>query len=111
MRVPRFSVYQLGRGNEPVIVVGSMMSLVPRYIARPPVHAEKLHSMALRDFVAIPLCLRTRWYIGGSVKQQTAVTAMATQPAASYFSSVLGTRPRCGQRRLAHVAEKWMPVF
>jgi hypothetical protein len=32
MRVPRFSVYQLGRGSEPVIVVGSMMSLVPRYI-------------------------------------------------------------------------------
>ena len=26
------SVYQLGRGSEPVIVVGSMMSLVPRYI-------------------------------------------------------------------------------
>jgi hypothetical protein len=25
-------VYQLGRGNEPVIVVGSMMSLVTRYI-------------------------------------------------------------------------------
>ena len=36
MRVPRFSVYQLGRGSEPVIVVGSMMSLVPRYISRPP---------------------------------------------------------------------------
>src|ERR1700685_3761405 len=32
IRVPRFSVYQLGRGNEPVIVVGSTMSLVPRYI-------------------------------------------------------------------------------
>ena len=25
-------MYQLGRGNEPVIVVGNMMSLVPRYI-------------------------------------------------------------------------------
>jgi hypothetical protein len=25
-------VYQLGRGNEPVIVVGNIMSLVPRYI-------------------------------------------------------------------------------
>jgi hypothetical protein len=32
MRVPRFSVYQLGRGSEPVIVVGNIMSLVPRYI-------------------------------------------------------------------------------
>jgi hypothetical protein len=30
--VPRFSVYQLGRGSEPVIVVGSMMSLVARYM-------------------------------------------------------------------------------
>jgi hypothetical protein len=27
-RVPRFSVYQLGRGSEPVIVVGSMMPAV-----------------------------------------------------------------------------------
>ncbi len=27
MPVPRFSVYQLGRGSEPVIVVGNMMSL------------------------------------------------------------------------------------
>jgi hypothetical protein len=25
-------VYQLGRGSEPVIVVGNIMSLVPRYI-------------------------------------------------------------------------------
>ena len=32
-RVPRFSVYQLGRGSEPVIVVGRMISLVARYIA------------------------------------------------------------------------------
>src|SRR5215831_3754871 len=31
-RVPRFSVYQLGRGSEPVIVVGNMMSLVARNI-------------------------------------------------------------------------------
>jgi hypothetical protein len=28
MPVPRFSVYQAGRGSDPVIVVGSMMSLV-----------------------------------------------------------------------------------
>src|SRR5690348_12985258 len=32
-RVPRFSVYQLGRGSEPVMVVGRMMSLVARYMA------------------------------------------------------------------------------
>src|SRR5882757_9412655 len=32
-RVPRFSVYQLGRGSEPVIVVGRMMSLVARYMS------------------------------------------------------------------------------
>ena len=31
--MPRFSVYQLGRGSEPVIVVGRMMSLVARYMA------------------------------------------------------------------------------
>ena len=31
-RVPRFSVYQLGRGSEPVMVVGRMMSLVARYM-------------------------------------------------------------------------------
>src|SRR5690349_10688155 len=30
LREPRFCVYQLGRGSEPVIVVGSMMSLVAR---------------------------------------------------------------------------------
>src|SRR3954468_4894251 len=36
-RVPRFSVYQLGRGSEPVIVVGRMMSLVARNIGTPPV--------------------------------------------------------------------------
>src|SRR5262249_23088080 len=30
LREPRFWVYQLGRGSEPVIVVGSMMSLVAR---------------------------------------------------------------------------------
>src|SRR5215510_1175136 len=30
LREPRFWVYQLGRGNEPVIVVGSTMSLVAR---------------------------------------------------------------------------------
>ena len=29
----RFSVYQLGRGSEPVMVVGSTMSLVARYMA------------------------------------------------------------------------------
>jgi hypothetical protein len=29
-------VYQLGRGSEPVIVVGSMMSFVAQYIAKPP---------------------------------------------------------------------------
>src|SRR6478672_12723292 len=34
-RVPRFSVYQLGRGSEPVIVVGRMMSLVARYMRTP----------------------------------------------------------------------------
>jgi hypothetical protein len=27
-RVPRFSVYQLGRGNEPMMVVGSVFPLV-----------------------------------------------------------------------------------
>src|SRR5674476_1645913 len=30
LRAPRFCVYQLGRGSEPVMVVGSMRSLVPR---------------------------------------------------------------------------------
>jgi hypothetical protein len=29
-------VYQLGRGSEPVIVVGSVMSLVARYIVSTP---------------------------------------------------------------------------
>ena len=33
LRMPRFSVYQLGRGSEPVMVVGSMMSLVARSMA------------------------------------------------------------------------------
>src|SRR5579862_8800 len=31
-RVPRFSVYQLGRGSEPIIVVGRILSLVARNI-------------------------------------------------------------------------------
>src|SRR4249919_1458988 len=30
LRIPRFCVYQLGRGSEPVMVVGSIMSLVAR---------------------------------------------------------------------------------
>ena len=34
--LPRFCVYQLGRGSEPVMVVGSMMSLVARNIVDPP---------------------------------------------------------------------------
>jgi hypothetical protein len=38
--VPRFSVYQLGRGSEPVIVVGSVISLVARYISLP----SRLHA-------------------------------------------------------------------
>jgi len=29
-------VYQLGRGSEPVIVVGNIISFVPRYISVPP---------------------------------------------------------------------------
>src|SRR5499427_2220019 len=33
LREPRFWVYQLGRGSEPVIVVGSMISLVARSMA------------------------------------------------------------------------------
>src|SRR3974377_336709 len=36
LRMPRFSLYQLGRGSDPVIVVGSMMSLVARYIVDTP---------------------------------------------------------------------------
>jgi hypothetical protein len=32
--VPRFSVYQLGRGSEPVIVVGSVIPDVAVYIIR-----------------------------------------------------------------------------
>jgi hypothetical protein len=31
---PRFSVYQLGRGKEPVIVVGSSLSAVARSMVR-----------------------------------------------------------------------------
>jgi hypothetical protein len=37
-------VYQLGRGNEPVIVVGSLMSLVARYIPLPLALSFKLAS-------------------------------------------------------------------
>src|SRR6185369_1142507 len=33
LRMPRFCVYQLGRGSEPVIVVGSILSLVARSMA------------------------------------------------------------------------------
>ena len=35
-RVPRFSVYQLGRGSEPVIVVGSMIPAVAFSICESP---------------------------------------------------------------------------
>ena len=34
--VPMFLVYQLGRGSDPVMVVGSLMSLVARSIVRSP---------------------------------------------------------------------------
>ena len=50
-RMPRFSVYQLGRGSDPVIVVGSMMSFVARYIFAISQNAE-------RDFRP----LTGRWY-------------------------------------------------
>src|SRR5690348_6890421 len=36
LRWPRFSVYQSGRGSEPVMVVGSFTSLVAVYMRRPP---------------------------------------------------------------------------
>ena len=36
LRRPRFSVYQSGRGSEPVIVVGSLMSLVAVNIGSSP---------------------------------------------------------------------------
>src|ERR1700690_3894523 len=42
LRDPRFCVYQLGRGSEPVMVVGSMRSLVPRSIVDPPKIFEPL---------------------------------------------------------------------
>jgi hypothetical protein len=39
-------VYQLGRGSEPVIVVGSMISLVPRYIVDVSQNAERDFSVS-----------------------------------------------------------------
>jgi hypothetical protein len=35
VREPRFSVYQVGRGSEPTIAVGSLMSAVARNILVP----------------------------------------------------------------------------
>src|ERR1700724_809188 len=81
MRVPRFSVYQLGRGSEPVIVVGSMMSLVARYIVAISQNAE-------RDF----RFLTGRWYsLPAQRKQQK---SRLLRPLAHLMRSIgLGDRP------------------
>jgi hypothetical protein len=63
-------VYQLGRGSEPVIVVGSMMSLVARYIVAISQNAE-------RDF----RFLTGRWYsLPAQRKQQKVAAAAAARP-------------------------------
>ena len=87
--MPRFSVYQLGRGSEPVIVVGNMMSFVPRYIATPPKSFSHRHfSRALTGFA--------RLYIGRSVKQQKAAAAMPAPVHCELFWIGLGYRPDVG---------------
>jgi hypothetical protein len=66
-------VYQFGRGSEPVIVVGSMMSFVARYIAKPPKiqsHQDFPRREASLDFAA-----HTRLY-RQPVKQQNGAAAM-----------------------------------
>jgi hypothetical protein len=60
MRVPRFSVYQLGRGSEPVIVVGSMMSLVPRYIVEFSQDAERDFKLSQAGGIAYRLAANSK---------------------------------------------------
>src|ERR1700722_8952661 len=81
MRVPRFSVYQVGRGSEPGIVVGSMMSLVARYIFAISQNAE-------RDFQF----LTGRWY-SLLVQREQQKVATAAAPAHRTRSVALGRRP------------------
>src|SRR6476469_6522001 len=81
MRVPRFSVYQLGRGSEPVIVVGSMMSLVPRYIVDISWNAERDFSFSQAGGIAYRLSANSK-------------KSRRQRPAAHLMRSIgLGDRP------------------
>jgi hypothetical protein len=53
-------VYQLGRGSEPVIVVGSMMSLVPRYIFAISQNAERDFSFSQAGGIAYRLSANSK---------------------------------------------------
>jgi hypothetical protein len=53
-------VYQLGRGSEPVIVVGSMMSLVPRYIVAISQNAERDFSFSQAGGIAYRLSANSK---------------------------------------------------
>ena len=65
-----FPVYQLGRGSEPVIVVGSMMSFVARYIAKPPKISVAPRFPAARGFTQSFAAL-TRLYSGSRLSSKT----------------------------------------
>src|SRR5579872_6375656 len=80
MRVPRFSVYQLGRGSEPVMVVGSRMSLVPRYI----VSASPNYCAISRHFDVI---------LTVSKQQKTIAATVQTRRHAKGQGCPLGARP------------------
>ena len=53
-------MYQLGRGSEPVIVVGSMMSLVPRYIFAISQNAERDFSFSQAGGIAYRLSANSK---------------------------------------------------